>query len=72
MTLLIIFLVIALGLQVGLFFVIRSKKKKERQNNVLIKYNINSPADAFKKMNDMTIPESDRLEIERLYQGENP
>lgn len=70
MTLLITFIVLALGLQVAMFFMIRARKKREKESNVLLKYNINSPADAFKKMNDMSIPEADRLEIERLYQGE--
>ncbi|MEQ8925613.1 MAG: hypothetical protein RLO81_07340 [Fulvivirga sp.] len=58
-----------LVLQIALFFIIRAKKKEERENNVLLKYDINSPADAFKKMNDMSIPEEDRLKIEALYQG---
>ncbi|QSE98231.1 hypothetical protein [Fulvivirga lutea] len=58
-----------LVLQIVLFFMIRAKKKEERENNVLLKYDINSPADAFKKMNDMSIPEEDRLKIEELYQG---
>lgn len=67
----IIFVAIVFVIQIALFFVIRAKKKEEKENNVLLKYNINSPADAFKKMNDMSIPEADRLEIEKLYSKED-
>ena len=62
-----IFVGVVFVIQIALFFIIRAKKKQERESNVLIKYNINTPADAFKRMNDMTIPEVDRMEIEKLY-----
>ncbi len=69
MTLLFVFLGFALVLQIVLFFVIRARKKREKESNVLEKYDIRTSADAFKRMNDMSIPEEDRMEIERLYQG---
>ena len=67
MTLLLVVVSLVFIMQIVMFFVIRNRKKKEKENNVLLKYNINSPAEAFKKMNDMSIPEEDRMEIERLY-----
>ncbi|HNP19529.1 MAG TPA: hypothetical protein PKL31_13915 [Fulvivirga sp.] len=70
MNLLIILVSIVLGIQVALFFVIRNKRKKEKENSVIEKYNIKSAGDAFKLLNDPSIPEADRIEIERLYNGE--
>lgn len=68
---LMIFVGVVFVMQIVLFFVIRAKRRKEKESNVLLKYNISTPADAFKKMNDMSVPEQDRIEIERLYSGEN-
>lgn len=68
---LIVFIGLVLTLQVVLFFVIRAKRKKEKENSVIEKYNIKTSGDAFKLMNDMDLPEADRLEIERLYQGQD-
>lgn len=68
MTAVFIFLTLVLGLQVAMFFLIKKRRRRDKEQNVLLKYDIHSPADAFKRMNDMNIPEADRLEIERLYQ----
>ena len=65
------FISIVLIVQIVLFFLIRSKRKKEKEKSIIEKYNIQSPGDAFKLMNDMSVPEKDRLEIERLYLGED-
>ncbi len=70
MSLLILLVSIVLGIQVALFFVIRSKRKKEKANSIIEKYNIKSPGDAFRLLNDPAIPEVERMEIERLYNGE--
>lgn len=70
MNMLIVFVVAVLILQVTLFFVIRAKKKKERENSVIEKYKIKSAGDAFSLMNDTSIPEEDRMKIEQLYNGE--
>ena len=71
MNILIGIVILALLLQIGLFFLIRSKKK-ELKSGVIERYNIKSPADAWRLINDLTIPEADRQEIERLYKGEQP
>jgi hypothetical protein len=61
---------IVLILQVVMFFVIRAKRKKEKANSVIDRYNIKTAGDAFRIMNDPTLPEEDRMEIEKLYNGE--
>jgi hypothetical protein len=61
---------IVLILQVVMFFVIRAKRKKEKANSVIDRYKIKSAGDAFRIMNDPSIREEDRLEIEKLYNGE--
>lgn len=67
MKFLIVFLLLMLGVQVGIFFMIRAKRKKEKASNVIDKYNIRSASDAFRLIQDQTIPEEDRDKIERLY-----
>ncbi len=70
MTFLIILVSLALLLQVGLFILIRARKKKLKEG-VMGRYNIKSSADAWRLINDLSIPEDDRDEIERLYKGED-
>lgn len=65
-----IFVVIVLLLQVGLFFMIRKKKKEQKRTSVIEKYNIKSASDAFRLIQDDSIPQEDRDKIERLYKGE--
>ncbi len=69
MNLVIAFVVAVLVFQVVLFFVIRARNKKMRQQSVLEKYKIQSAADAFRIMNDPDIPQEDREKIEILYNG---
>lgn len=68
---LIIFIIGVLGMQIALFFYIRAKKKAEKKNSVVDKYNIKSSGDAFNLLNDNSIPEEDRKKIEELYRGSN-
>lgn len=69
MTFLIILISLALVLQIGLFFLIRAKKKQMKEG-VISRYKIKSSADAWRLINDQSIPEEDRNEIEKLYKGE--
>lgn len=64
---LIIFVSVVLAFQIGLMFLIRWKKKKDKQENVLLKYNINTPADAWKCLNDPKIPDEDKEKIQEYY-----
>ncbi|MDX1471649.1 MAG: hypothetical protein R3213_09155 [Flavobacteriaceae bacterium] len=64
---LIIFVLIVLALQIGMMFLIRWKKKKDKEENVLLRYNINSPADAWRCLNDPAIPDEDKAKIQEYY-----
>lgn len=65
------FLVIALVFQVGLFFMIRKKKKEMKRNDILSRYNINSRADLFKVLASQELDEEDRDKLQLLYDGED-
>jgi uncharacterized protein YneF (UPF0154 family) len=69
MTNLIIIVSIFFLLQVGIFIISRRMKKKNREHNVIDKYDIRTPRDAWKLMGDQSIPEEDRKKIETLYHG---
>ena len=58
-------------LQVVLFVMGRRLRKKERENNVLLKYKINTRQEAWKAMADTQIPEEDRAKIKELYDQED-
>ena len=65
---LLVLAVVVLVVQVALFFVIRSRKKKlDEASEIERKYKIQSRADAWKVLNDPDLPESERIEIENLY-----
>lgn len=66
---LIVFVAVVLVMQIVLFFVIRAKKKAEKENSIIEKYNIRTSGDAFKLLNDISIPEEDRQKIEEVYNG---
>lgn len=71
MTKLIIIVLAILLLQVGLFILSRRVRKKQKENDVIEKYNIKSAKDAWNLIGDHSIPEEDRKKIEKLYHGEN-
>ena len=71
MTKLVIIVVVILVLQVGLFILTRRMRKKQKENDVIEKYNIKSAKDAWELIGDQSIPEDDRKKIEKLYHGEN-
>ena len=71
MNLIIIFVVFILLFQITLFFVIRARNKKMKKEDVIEKYAIKTPGDAFELMNNPEIPEEDRIKIEKIYRGEN-
>ena len=71
MNLIIAFVAVVLLFQIALFFVIRARKKKMKKEDVIEKYGIKSPGEAFELMNNPEIPEEDRIKIEKIYRGEN-
>jgi len=64
---LIAFAVIILLLQILLFFQIKKRNRKMKEEDVLCKYNINSRSDAWKALADPALPEEDRLKIREYY-----
>ncbi|MEN8248481.1 MAG: hypothetical protein ABFS32_06080 [Bacteroidota bacterium] len=65
---LLIFLVLIALLQVVLFFYTR-KIKKELKNNVIEKYNLHTPKDAWEALANPDISEADKIEIRKLYEA---
>jgi len=69
MTWLFIILTLALITQIALFFY--SKKiKKELRNNVIERYNLKTPKDAWEALADPSINEKDKEEIKKYYHGQ--
>lgn len=64
---LLLFVLFVLIFQVAMFFMIRAKRKKDKRDNVIEKYNIRTPADAFRLLQDPDVPEDDLKKIEELY-----
>jgi hypothetical protein len=64
-----IILVLALLLQVGLFLYSR-KVKSQLKEGVIEKYQLRTPKDAWDALANPEIPEEDKKEIKRLYEGE--
>ena len=58
-----------LVLQIGLFIAGRKMRKKQRENDILFKYEINTRHDAWKVIADPDTPEEDRKKLEELYNG---
>jgi len=67
MNYLIIFVSVVLVFQIGLMFLIRYKKKLDKKNNVLLKYDINTQKDAWDCLNNPNIPDEDKTKIQEYY-----
>ena len=66
---LLVLLIVALISQLVLYIYSRKLKKKFR-DNVLEKYNLKTPKDAWDALADPNIPDEDKDEIRKLYHGE--
>jgi hypothetical protein len=64
-----IILILALLSQVGLFLYSRKVKKGLKQG-VIERYNLRTPKDAWQALANPEIPDEDKKEIKRLYEGE--
>ena len=71
MTLIFIIVGGALALQITLLIMGRRIRKREKENSVIEKYNIDSRQKAWQLMGDNDIPEEDREKIKALYEGED-
>lgn len=67
MTLIIILLVVAAGLQIGIFIYSRNLKKRWKNDDVLIKYDIKSRSELFAALNRQDIPEEDLDKLNHIY-----
>ena len=63
-----VLLIIVLLGQVILFFYGR-RVRKQLKNSVVEKYNLKTPKDAWQALADPEIPEEDKAEIKKLYEG---
>ena len=68
-TTLYILLAIVAVVQVDIFIMARRIRKREKENNVLLKYNINSRQRAWQLLADPDIPEEDKEKIKEYYEG---
>lgn len=66
-----ILLAIVAIIQIAIFFMARRIRKKEKENNVLLKYNINSRQRAWQLLGDQSIPEEDSEEIRKYCDATN-
>lgn len=64
-----IILILALLTQIGLFFYSR-KIKKGLKDGVIEKYKLRTPKDAWDALANPEIPDEDKEEIKKLYEGE--
>ena len=71
MTWIYVLLTVVVLVQISLFVLGRRIRKKEKENNVLLKYDINSRQKAWQLMADQSIPEEDREKIKEIYEGED-
>lgn len=68
-----IFFVVAFALiiQIALFIMGRRIRKREKENSIIERYNINSRQRAWQLIADPETPEEDRVKIRALYDGES-
>ena len=62
---------IALVIQVTLLLWSRKIRKREKENSVIEKYNIDSRQKAWQLLADPELPEEDRKQIRELYDAED-
>ena len=61
---------VVLILQIALFIIGRRIRKREKETNVLLKYNISTRQKAWQLLGDPSIPEEDKEKIKAIYDGE--
>lgn len=62
---------VVLVIQVLLFVAGRRIRKQEKENNVLLKYDINTRQQAWQLLADPNVPEEDKAKIKEIYDGDN-
>ncbi|WP_144017373.1 hypothetical protein [Ekhidna lutea] len=64
-----ILLAIVAIIQIAIFVMARRIRKREKENNVLLKYNINSRQRAWQLLADQSIPDEDKVKIKEYYEA---
>ena len=64
---LLILAVAVLGIQVLLFFLIRSRKRKLKRESIVERFNIRTRVDAWNLLSSQDLSADDRKKIEELY-----
>ncbi len=70
MTPIYILIAVVILIQVGIFIMSRRIRKRERENNVLLKYKIDTRQRAWQLLADPDIPEEDKAKIKEYYDAE--
>lgn len=70
MTPIYILIAVVILIQVGIFIMSRRIRKRERENNVLLKYKIDTRQRAWQLLADPDIPEEDKEKIKEYYDAE--
>ena len=55
-------------MQIIFFFIIRAKRKKDKEDNVIEKYQIRTPQDLFRLLQNPDLPDEDIKKLNELYQ----
>ncbi|WP_425390104.1 hypothetical protein [Ekhidna sp.] len=62
-----ILLAIVAVIQIAIFIMARRIRKREKENNVLLKYNIKTRQKAWQLLADPDIPDGDKRKIREYY-----
>lgn len=57
--------------QIVIFVWGRRIRKREKENNVLVKYNINTRQKAWQLLADQSVPDEDKVKIREVYDSED-
>ncbi|MFK7953279.1 MAG: hypothetical protein AB8B73_10575 [Ekhidna sp.] len=71
MTWIYVLIAVVFALQIVIFVWGRRIRKREKENNVLVKYDINTRQRAWQLLADQSIPDEDKAKIREVYDGDN-
>ncbi|WP_421764168.1 hypothetical protein [Ekhidna sp.] len=70
MTWIYVIIAIVILMQVGIFIMSHRIRKREKEDNVLLKYNINSRQRAWQLLADPDVSDDDKVKIREYYDAE--
>lgn len=65
-----ILIAVVILIQIGIFIMSRRIRKRDKENNVLLKYKIETRQRAWQLLADPSIPEEDKVKIQEYYDAE--